>query len=303
MPIRHAGRAAAAAILLMLAAGPGRAADSGDIVARGAYLFTAAGCAGCHTDIAHQGAPLAGGRALKTPFGTFYGPNITADKTAGIGAWTDADFIAALGHGQAPDGSNLYPVFPYTSFTRMTEADALAIKAYIFSLPPVAQANRPHEVPFPFSWRFTLTFWKWLEFDPGVFQPRADRDQQWNRGAYLVQALGHCGECHTPRDWLGGLEDSVALSGTPTGPDGAKVPNLTGDPATGLGTWTAQQVATVLKIGLLPNGDVVGAAMGEVVNRGTSKLTDEDRAAIAAYLKSLPPIVNPAAKATAATFD
>ena len=279
------------------------AADQGDAVARGAYLFTAAGCAGCHTDVAHQGAPLAGGRALKTPFGTFYGPNITADRTDGIGAWSDADIVAALGHGQAPDGSNLYPVFPYTSFTRMTDADALAIKAYIFSLPPVAQPSRPHDVPFPLSWRFTLTFWKWLEFDPGVFQPHPDHDAQWNRGAYLVEALGHCGECHTPRDWLGGLETSAALSGNPTGPDGSKVPNLTGDPATGLGNWTAQQIATVLKICLLPNGDVVGSAMGEVVNRGTSKLTDEDRQAIAAYLKSLPPIVNPAAKATAASFD
>ena len=303
MPIRIAGRAALAIILLALAARPAPAADSADAVARGAYLFAAAGCAGCHTDIATKGAPLAGGRALKTPFGTFYGPNITADRTHGIGAWSDADFLAAIGHGRAPDGSNLYPVFPYTSFTRMTDADALAIKAYILSLPPSDAQSRPHDVSFPFSWRFTLTFWKWLEFDPGVFQPRADRDQQWNRGAYLVEALGHCGECHTPRDWLGGMETSAALSGNPSGPDGSKVPNLTGDPATGLGNWSAQQIATVLKIGLLPNGDVVGSTMGEVVKQGTSQLSDEDRAAIAAYLKSLPPIVNPAAKATAASFD
>ena len=302
MPIRFAGRAAVAALLLLFAARPA-AADGGDAVARGEYLYAAAGCVGCHTDVAHQGAPLAGGRALKTPFGTFYGPNITADRANGIGSWSDAAFLEALRHGRAPDGSNLYPVFPYTSFTRMTDEDALAIKAYILSLPPSPQPDKPHEVPFPFDWRFTLTFWKWLEFDPGVFQPRSDRDAQWNRGAYLVQALGHCGECHTPRNWLGGLQDSLALSGTPNGPEGGKVPNLTGDPATGLGNWTVQQIVSVLKMGLLPDGDVVGAAMGEVVRNGTSRLTDEDRQAIAAYLKSLPPIVNPAAKATAATFD
>src|SRR5262249_46927965 len=240
---------------------------------------------------------------LKTPFGTFYGPNITPDPTYGIGRWSDADFLRALHDGVAPDGSNLYPVFPYTSFTRMTDEDALAIKAYLMSLPAVAKPNRPHEVGFPFSWRSSLTFWKWLNFQSGRFQPQADRGAAWNRGAYLVQALGHCGECHTPRGKLGGLDQSLALSGNPNGPDGAKVPNITPDPATGLGNWSAQQIASVLKTGLLPNGDVVGSAMGEVVRDGTSKLTDEDRQAIVTYLMSLPPIANPAAKATKPGFD
>ncbi|MFO1059786.1 MAG: cytochrome c [Dongiaceae bacterium] len=272
-------------------------------MARGAYLFAAAGCAGCHTDVAGKGPLLGGGRALKTPFGTFYGPNITADPTHGIGRWSDADFLRALQQGEAPDGSNLYPAFPYPSFTKMTDADALAIKAYIWSLPPVAAPSKPHDLSFPYDMRFGLTAWKWLNFSPGRFAPRPDRDAQWNRGAYLVEALGHCGECHTPRGWLGGTEGDQALSGNPDGPEGDKVPNLTSDKATGLGDWTAQQIATSLKSGMLPDGDFVGGAMAEVVRQGTSRLTDADREAIAAYLKALPPIANPAAKATKPGFD
>jgi mono/diheme cytochrome c family protein len=279
------------------------ATPGADAVARGAYLFAAAGCAGCHTDIAAKGPLLGGGRALKTPFGTFYGPNITADPTYGIGRWSDADFLRALQQGEAPDGGNLYPVFPYPSFTRMSDADALAIKAYIWSLPPAATPSRPHDLSFPYSWRFTLTPWKWLNFTAGRFAPRPDRDASWNRGAYLVEALGHCGECHTPRGWLGGTETDQALSGNPDGPDGDKVPNLTSDQATGLGGWSPQQIVAVLKSGLLPDGDVVGGSMAEVVRQGTSHLTDADRLAIATYLKSLPPVANPKAKATAAGFD
>jgi mono/diheme cytochrome c family protein len=310
-PLFSVARPILAAVLLLLAHGQVTAeqgatdppAGGADPVARGAYLFAAAGCAGCHTDVAAKGPPLGGGRALKTPFGTFYGPNITADPTYGIGRWSDADFLRALHEGEAPDGSNLYPVFPYPSFTKMTDADALAIKAYIWSLPPVAKPSRPHDLSFPYGWRFTLTPWKWLNFTAGRFVPRPDRDAGWNRGAYLVQALGHCGECHTPRGWLGGTQTDQALSGNPDGPDGDKVPNLTSDPATGLGGWSPQQIVAVLKSGLLPDGDVVGGGMAEVVRQGTSQLTDDDRMAIASYLKSLPPIANPKAKATSAGFD
>ncbi|MBX6323879.1 MAG: cytochrome c, partial [Rhodospirillaceae bacterium] len=251
---------------------------------------------------AKDGTPLAGGRALKTPFGTFYGPNITPDPVHGIGGWTDAQFIAALRWGEAPDGSNLYPVFPYTSFTLMSDSDILDLKAYLFSLPPAPDADRPHDVAFPFGWRFLLTPWKWLNFSPGPFEPDPDRSAEWNRGAYMVNAVGHCGECHTPRGWLGEMRTSVALSGNPEGPDGMKAPNITPDPATGIGGWTKGQIVTVLRSGLLPDGDVVGSAMGEVVENSTSKLTDADRAAIATYLMSLKPVRNDRAKATQPGF-
>lgn len=272
-------------------------------VERGAYLFAAAGCAGCHTDVQNKGPIGAGGRALKTPFGTFYGPNITPDPVDGIGNWSDADFIRALREGLAPDGSNLYPAFPYTSFTRMTDADMLAIKAYIFTLPPVRQPDRPHELSFPFGWRLPLTFWKELNFRPGAFQPDPAHDEAWNRGAYLAEALTHCGECHTPRDWTGGLDESRKYAGTTDGPEGEKVPNITPDEETGIGSWSAGQIARTLEAGLLPDGDVVGSLMGEVVERSTSRLTKEDRDAIAAYLLTVPPLANPQAKATKAGWD
>lgn len=269
-------------------------------VERGAYLFAAGGCLGCHT--AKGGQPLAGGRELKTPFGIFYGPNITADPEHGIGAWSDADFIAALREGIAPDGTHLYPVFPYTSFTNITDADMLDIKAYIFSLPTSAQESREHDIDFPFGWSFLMAPWQWLNFSEGPFEPDPAQSEEWNRGAYLVRALGHCGECHTPRGWFGETLDSEALSGNTEGPEGEKVPNITPDPDTGIGGWSRSQITGVLRSGLLPDGDVVGGSMGEVVQETTSKLTQEDRQAIAAYLMSLPPVRNDEAKATRPEF-
>ena len=289
-------------LMLVLRSPAGLTAEPADLE-RGAYLFAVGGCAGCHTDAAHGGALLAGGRELKTPFGTFYGPNITPDPEHGIGRWSDADFVRALREGVAPNGSNYYPVFPYAAFTRMSDADMLAIKAHIFSLPPVAQANRRHDVPFPLSWRFLLEFWKALNFTPGAFQPNPGRSAEWSRGAYLSEAVAHCAECHTPRDWFGGLERSRAYSGTRTGPEGAKVPNITPDRETGIGGWSRAQVVRVLKTGLLPDGDVIGSLMGEVVQRSTSRLSDADREAIAIYLESLPPIANPRAKAVSAPSE
>jgi mono/diheme cytochrome c family protein len=169
----------------MLLTAPAGAAEP-DAVARGAYLANAADCAACHTDSAHGGRPYAGGRALTTPFGTFYSPNITPDPETGIGRWNDAQFVRALHEGVRPDGANYFPVFPYPSFTKITDADVLAIKAFLFSLPAVRQANRNHDVPFPFSWRFLQNGWKWLFFDEGRFQPAAERSAGYNRGAYLV---------------------------------------------------------------------------------------------------------------------
>jgi mono/diheme cytochrome c family protein len=258
-----------------------------DAVARGAYLAAAAGCANCHTDSAHGGRPYAGGLALATPFGTFYSPNITADSKTGIGGWTDAQFLQALRDGVRPDGANYFPVFPYPSFTLITDDDALAIKAYLFSLPAVRQDNRPHDISFPVSWRFLQSGWKLLFFTPGPFRPTPDHDAVYNRGAYLVTALAHCGECHTPRNWLGAPETGGFLSGTPDGPDGKKVPNITQDTKTGIGKWSEEDIVNLLKIGMTPDFDFVGGAMSEVV-KGTAQLTDEDRRAIAANLKTVP---------------
>ena len=269
---------------------------------RGAYIFTAADCGACHTNVKAKGPALAGGRPLVTPFGTFYSPNITADPATGIGRWTDADFIRALREGVSPESDHYFPAFPYPSFTKMTDQDILDLKAYIFSLPPVSQVDREHEIDFPFGWRFSVWFWKQLNFTEGAFAPDPARSAEWNRGAYLVEALAHCGECHTPRGWLGGLDASVAYSGTTDGPEGEKVPNITPDPDTGIGTWSTADVIRVLRTGQLPDGDFVGSVMGEVVETSTSKLTDDDRKAIAAYLATLPAVASPDAKAVKAEY-
>ncbi len=271
------------------------AADNG-IIARGAYLANAADCIACHTDEAHHGRPYAGGRALPTPFGTFYSPNITPDRETGIGRWSDAQFLRALRDGVRPDGSNLYPAMPYTSFTGITDADALAIKAYLFSLPAVRHKNRPPALPFPLSWRWLVTPWKWLFFTPGRFRPVPGRDALWNRGAYLVTALAHCGECHTPRNFLGAMEQSRFLAGSAACPCGkGAVPNITPDRKTGIGNWSIDDIVTLLATGQTPDFDFVGGAMAEVVD-STARLTAADRRAIAVFLKSVPPIATPGRK-------
>jgi mono/diheme cytochrome c family protein len=286
IPGQTAVRILTAAIMLLTA--PAAAVEP-DAVARGAYLANAAGCEACHTDREHGGQPYAGGRALATPFGTFYSPNITPDPATGIGRWSDAQFLRALHEGVRPDGANYFPVFPYPSFTKITDADAWAIKAYLFSLPAVRQANRSHDVSFPFSWQFLQNGWKLLFFDEGRFQPASERSAAYNRGAYLVTALAHCGECHTPRNWFGATEPDRFLAGNPNGPDGKRVPNITPDSKTGIGNWTEDDIIGVLTDGHTPDFDEVGGAMAEVV-KNTARLTEEDRAAIAVYLKSLPAI-------------
>ena len=275
-------------IVLLGAVGSTPAAAQSDQVARGEYLTRAGGCFSCHT--VPGGAEMAGGRALATPFGTFYTPNITPDRETGIGNWTDDQFLRALRQGVRPDGANYFPVFPYASFTGITDEDALAIKAYLFSRPPVHQSNRRHDVAFPFSWRFLQTGWKLLFFTQGPFRAAPQQDGTVNRGAYLVTSLAHCGECHTPRNPLGGLRSSRALSGTKDGPDGKPVPNITPDGATGIGKWDRSDIATVLKTGLTPEESKVKGAMREAVEDGLKYLTDSDRDAIAAYLLSRPPI-------------
>ena len=277
----------------MLLALPARAAgaDPGEI-ARGAYLANAADCIACHTNKAAGGKPFAGGRAVVTPFGTFYGPNITPDVQTGIGRWTDAQFLHALHNGVRPDGAALYPAFPYTSFTKITDADALAIKAYLFSLPPVRHENRRPDLSFLPPWRWLVRPWQWLFFTPGRFRPERGRSAVWNRGAYLATALAHCGECHTARNWLGALEQGRFLAGTRSGPDGKVVPNITADRQTGIGRWSIDDIVTLLATGQKPDFDFVGGLMAEVV-KSTSRLTDADRRAIAVFLKSQAAVSSP----------
>jgi len=279
---------AALALTLLTAASP--AAADEDASGRGEFLVRAGGCFSCHT--AAGGQPLAGGRALATPFGTFYSPNITPDPDTGIGRWTDAQFLRALREGVRPDGANYFPVFPYPSFTGITNSDALAIKAYLFSVSPVRQDNRPHDVAFPFSWRALQTGWKLLFFTPGPFQPAPQRSAAYNRGAYLATALAHCGECHTPRNILGAMRSSLRFAGTPDGPDGQLVPNITPDPGTGIGKWEKDDVVELLKTGTTPEQSKVKGAMRETIQDGLKYLSDADLEAIADYLFAQPSIVH-----------
>jgi mono/diheme cytochrome c family protein len=279
--------AVAAALCLGLAL-PARAADEASL-ARGELLFKAADCTGCHTDVKGGGKPLAGGRPLVTSFGTFYGPNITPDKQYGIGGWSEAQFHDALRKGVDDDGDYLFPVFPYTSFTGMTDEDIADLYAYLQTLAPVAQPSKPHEVSFPFGWRFLQIFWRALFFTEGPLQPVPGQSAEWNRGRYLAEAVAHCPECHTPRNFLGGLKRSQAYSGNPQGPDKMKAPNVTPDDETGIGKWSLDDITTLLKTGQTPDFDFVGSGMSEVV-KGTAALSDADRHAIAVYVKSLPPI-------------
>ncbi len=275
---------------LLVAAWCGTAAA--DAVSRGAYLIRAAGCIGCHTDAKGGGPALAGGRALKTPFGIFYSPNITPHPKMGIGAWSDANFLAALGHGIRPDGSNYFPVFPYPSYTAMQSEDALAIKAYLFAQAPVARRNKAHDVPPPFSWRWTIRVWKWLFFKPGPWRDQADQDARWNRGAYLVHALAHCGECHTARNFLGAMKSSRFLAGTVDGPEGDLVANITPHQQTGIGDWSAADIVQVMRDGTKPDYDNVQGSMEDAIRDGLAYLTDDDLNAIAQYLRTVPAIEN-----------
>jgi mono/diheme cytochrome c family protein len=289
MPVFQ-GQPIAAVLALMLLVRALPAVADEDAVTHGEYLARAGGCFSCHTA---AGRPmLAGGRAIATPFGTFYSPNITPDPETGIGRWTDAQFLRALREGVRPDGSNYFPVFPYPSFTGITDGDALAIKAFLFSLSPVHQPNRPHDVPFPFSWRPLQTVWKLLFFTPGPFQAAPDRNPAYNRGAYLVTALAHCGECHTPRNFLGATRPDLWLAGTPDGPAGRVVPNITPDLSTGIGRWEKSDVVELLRTGTTAERGKVKGAMRATVEDGLKYLTTGDLEAIADYLLAQPAIVH-----------
>jgi mono/diheme cytochrome c family protein len=274
-------------LLLLAGASEAQAADDA-AVGRGKYLFDAAGCGGCHGGDQGNVAP-AGGLGLDTPFGRFYVPNITPDKANGIGAWSEADFRTALRDGIGHKGEYLFPVFPFTSFTNLSDGDIADLYAYLMSLPASPEADKPHEAKAPFGWRSLLVFWRSLFFTRGPLQVDAAKGEDWNRGNYLVHAVAHCEECHTPRNMLGAVKTSMAFSGNIGGPDGQNAPNITSDVATGIGDWSVTDIERLLKTGMTPESDQVGSGMKAVV-RGTSKLTDADRHAIAVYLKSVPPI-------------
>lgn len=270
---------------------PGATLADQAAIDRGKYIFDAGGCFACHTDTKGGRPPLSGGPALKTPFGTFYAPNITPDPRHGIGRWSDQDFIKALREGVAPDGRHYYPVFPYTSYTKASERDLLDLKAYIFAQPPVAEASRSHEIGFPFAFRPLLWFWKLLNFEAMRWRADARRSEEWNRGGYLVEALSHCGECHTPRNFLGGLDRALWMAGAVLGDGKTRAPNLTPHES-GLAQWSAADITFALELGLTPRGEILGGEMAEVVARSSSRLSAADRAAVAAYLKALPPLAS-----------
>lgn len=254
-------------------------------------MFAVAGCGNCHTDAKHGGALLAGGRALKTGFGVFYTPNISSDPHHGIGAWSDRDFVRALRQGISPAGRPYYPAFPYTAYTLMTDSDMLAIKAYIMSLPPQPATDRPHVLRFPYDQRWLLPLWQVLFLRQGPLQSNPERTDAWNRGAYLVRAVGHCAECHSPRNFLGALDGDRHFAGVIRGPAGFSAPDITPDPAA-LGSWSETAIARFLKDGMMPDGDLAGGEMAVMI-KGTAQLDDADRHAIAIFLKDVPPFPPP----------
>ncbi len=270
------------ALALVAIAGNALAQDA----KRGLYVSKAAGCVGCHTETRPNAQPYAGGRALDTPFGTFFGPNITPHPRAGIGRWSEQDFIRAMRLGVRPDGAHYYPAFPYTSFTKITDPDLRDLWAYLRSLPPSSRASQPHDLKLYVRSRFPLWGWKQLFFSPGPFVPDPSRNAILNRGAYLVQALGHCGECHTPRNWLGAPKKDRFLAGAKLG-EKTKAPNLT---PTRLKKLSDAELKDILRTGMTADGDVLSESMAEVVQNTTSQLEPQDLDALIAYLRSLPPL-------------
>jgi mono/diheme cytochrome c family protein len=271
-------------LTFILSAGALRAQPAADLIEKGKYLATAGDCVSCHS--APGGKPLAGGLPMSTPFGQMVTPNITPDKETGIGSYTDDQFYKTIHEGIGPDEKFLYPVFPYQWYTKITRDDAMAIKAYLFSLPPVHQQQNVNQLNFPFNIRASMIGWRQLFFTAGTFKPDPAKSAEINRGAYLVTGLGHCGECHTTHNALGGSNDKQALQGAVI--DNWYAPNLTSDMQEGIGSWSEQQVQSYLKTGVAPGKAIVAGPMSQVVHESLAKLTDSDIKAIAAYLKSVP---------------
>lgn len=264
---------------------PSAVAITPALVEKGAYLARAGNCAACHT--ARGGAAYAGGRGIDTPFGAIQAPNLTPDDATGLGRWTADEFWRAMHNGRSRDGRLLYPAFPYPSYTKVTREDSDALYAYLRSLPPVHQPNVPHTLRFPYSTQAALAVWRALFFAPGEFEPVPARSAEWNRGAYLVEGLGHCAACHAPRNPLGATRDSLGLSGGVIPMQGWYAPSLASASEAGVATWAQQEVVDLLRTGVSAHGSTMGP-MAEVVFRSTQHLSDDDLRAMATYLQALP---------------
>jgi len=277
-------------LVLILGPSPSEAGTPVEVlVAKGKYVFGAAAGCGCHTE--PKGPLNAGGRQYDGPFGTVYSTNITPDRQTGIGAWTDEQIITAIRLGRRPNGERLIPVHPYPVFNGMAEEDLRALVAYLRTVPPVNRPNKPKQITVPLFESVFLPAWL-AAFAPKETPPPTAPTSGLARGEYLVRAIGHCGECHTPRGVTQATDNTRFLAGTPKGPDGDPVPNITPDKDTGL-KWSEEQIAEFLGSGNKPDGDVAGGLMGEVIvgtSAGYRDLSKEDRLAIARYLKTLPPI-------------
>ena len=265
------------------------AAFTPDLV-NGEVIFNAGGCASCHA-VPNQPdrLKLGGGLAIPSPFGTFYAPNISPDPTDGIGKWREEEFVNAVMHGVSPEGTHYFPAFPYTSYTHARPKDVRDLFGYLKTLPPVAGKVRDHDVPFPFNIRRNVGIWKLLFFDQQPFAPDRSRSADWNRGAYLANSFGHCAECHSPRNFLGGIIASQRFAGGPNPEGEGWVPNIT---QKGLSDWNEKDIAYFLETGQTPDGDSAGGSMTRVI-KNISQLPEADRDAIATYVGSLPPVEGP----------
>ncbi|SDR58741.1 Cytochrome c, mono-and diheme variants [Rhizobiales bacterium GAS113] len=266
------------------------------LIERGKYLAEAADCMACHTS--QGGKDYAGGLAIRLPFGTLYSTNITPDKETGIGKYSDQEFLNAVHRGIRRDGARLYPAMPFPSYTYMTDADALAIKAYLFSLPPVRVVAPTDTLMLPFNQRWAMSFWSILFTRDARFEPDASQSPEWNRGAYLAEALAHCGECHTPRSLALALDNRKKFAGTVTA--GWRAFNISSDKTTGIGSWRDQDIIAYLSIGHADGHGTASGPMGEAVDHSFSKLAPEDVQAVVAYLRSVPAIASPDLPATPA---
>jgi mono/diheme cytochrome c family protein len=258
--------------------------------ANGEIIFNAGGCSSCHA-VPNQPdrLKLGGGVAIPSPFGTFYAPNISPDPDDGIGRWSEADFVNAVRKGISPEGTHYFPAFPYTSYAHATVPDVRDLFAFLKTLPPVKGKVRDHDVPFPFNIRRNVGIWKLLFFDDRLIMPDQSRPPSWNRGAYLVNSFGHCAECHSPRNFLGGIIAAQRFAGGPNPEGEGWVPNIT---QKGIGDWSVKDISYFLETGMTPDGDSAGGAMVRVI-KNTSQLKPADRDAIAEYVKSLPPVEGP----------
>lgn len=251
--------------------------------ARGAYLARMSGCIACHTDVKNGGAPLAGGVKLPTSFGTFYSPNITTDAANGIGAWNVEMFAKAVRQGISPEGRPYYSAFPYPFYAKLSDQDVADLWAAFQTVPAVQTPSRPHEMMFPFNVRAGLKLWRaaFLNLEP--FKNVPEKSEAWNRGKFIVKGPAHCGACHTPRNFIGARQAEQFLHGEDNLPGGDKAPPITTAALVAAG-WTKSDITTALRTGIMPDGDVFGGSMSEVVREGTAFMTDEDLDAIATYL-------------------